>query len=112
MMRRTLSSIITCRKRASGKLALPASDRSSSAIAIQSATIALIGAREEWSFNMTDEEFSAYVLVYVKRYTDADEFTLEIIDEALAHARGIEREVISRQKMLEERKDIHPVCHH
>jgi len=60
---------------------------------------------------MTDEEFSAYVLVYVKRYMHADDSTLEIINEALSHARCVEREIISRQKMFEQRKDIHPVCY-
>ena len=61
---------------------------------------------------MTDEEFSAYVLAYVKRYTNADQFTLEIIDEALAHARGIQREIESNKIKMAQRNDIHPVCHY
>jgi hypothetical protein len=60
---------------------------------------------------MNDQEFITYVVSYVHHYFRNDPMLLEIVAEAVEHARGIEREEKSNQIKFEQRKDIHPVCH-
>jgi hypothetical protein len=61
---------------------------------------------------MTDEEFATRLEIRLRKHLPMDDHHREKLWEIIADIRGMEREEISRQKMLEERKDIHPVCHH
>jgi hypothetical protein len=61
---------------------------------------------------MTDEEFATRLEIRLRKHLPMHDHHTEKLWEIIADIRGMEREEISRQKMLEERKDIYPVCHH
>jgi hypothetical protein len=61
---------------------------------------------------MTDEEFSTWLEIRLRKYLAMDDHHREELWQIIAEIRGMEREEKSREIMLMQRKDIHPACHH
>jgi len=56
-------------------------------------------------------EFLTWMEIRLSKHLPMDDHHREKLWEIIADIRRMEREKISRQKMFEQHKDIHPVCY-
>lgn len=59
---------------------------------------------------MTDEEFTTRLEIRLSKYLPLEDIHREKLWAIVSEVRGIERELISREQMILNRQDIHPVC--
>jgi hypothetical protein len=61
---------------------------------------------------MSDEEFSTRLEIRLSKHLPIDDHHREKLWQIVAEIRGMEREEKSREMMMQQRNNIHPVCYY